>query len=93
MPKEMDYNAIDEIEKLRRSLHILKTSISVLSDEIVENNDFDYFVRNILTYSKGLAGAIELELKELVYSEFMKGNLDEFFKGTRFSSDFIKKMV
>ena len=94
MQNKMDHNAMDEIEKLRQSLHILKTSISALADEIIEDDEFDYFIRNLLTYSMGLAGAIELKLKDLVYSEFMKGNLDKFFTNdSELSTNFMRKMI
>ena len=84
---------VEEIEELRQSLHDLRAVNSVLTDRLLEDEYFDYFVRNILTYSKGLAELLESKLKELVYKEFMKGTLDDTFTNFSESDNFIRKMV
>ena len=88
------HSTIEEIEVLRQSLHDLKTVNSVLTDRLLEDENFDYFIRNIMTHSKGLADSVELKLKELVYKEFMKGTLDDNFTNFSTESDnVIKKMI
>ena len=89
-----EHSTIEEIEELRQSLHDLRTVNSTLTDRLLEDEDFDYYVRNILTYSKGLADTVELKLKGLVYKEFMKGTLDDAFTNFSTESDsVIKKMI
>jgi len=64
----------EKIEKLMRSLENARR-IQQACNEINADKEMSYFTNNIETYLEGIVGVIETDIKDMLLTEFLDGNI------------------
>jgi|GEM_PF-5933129 len=64
----------EKIEKLMRLLENAR-HIQQACNEISTHKEMSYFTNNIETYLEGIVGVIETDIKDILLTEFLNGNL------------------
>ncbi|MDH5416206.1 MAG: hypothetical protein OEX98_00185 [Nitrosopumilus sp.] len=67
-------NSSEKIEKLMKLLENARC-IQQACNEINMHKDMSYFTNNIETYLEGIVGVIEADIKDILLTEFLNGNL------------------
>jgi hypothetical protein len=72
-----DGTPLSSSEKISSLLALLEhvRSIDHSCREIATNKEMSYFTNNIQTYLEGIVGTVETDIKEILMTEFLEGNI------------------